>query len=371
MTRTLTTRRVTVLVAVALVCGAALAPRFAAAGAVHTSQATGGLTYTDSTGTTVTLTHRPLRFACATSICEDIAYQLGLKPVAVSDTFSAAPQIYGAAAKSFGHIGGTFFQPSLEDIAAARPDIVIGLAGVHDKLRSALKPIAPLYIMDLSTYNDSIHYLLDMGRLTGRMAQAQTAVAAFRHKLAAYEARSPKMLSAAFMSGSPTNFALDTDHALYGGLLSLVTKWPWPAPPRLQSGREQDNTIPYSLEKVLAVNPDVIFVDSGGATTPLSKALASNPLWGQLKAVSLQSPVGPTQGRQERPHLRGGTQHLGVRARVALAGPHARPGDASALPVDVPPSPAIAADEEAALTTPPTPWDPTPSPDRGRGEQRR
>ena len=32
-------------------------------------------------------------------------------------------------------IGGSFFEPNLEDIAAAQPDLVFGLGGVHDGLR--------------------------------------------------------------------------------------------------------------------------------------------------------------------------------------------------------------------------------------------
>ncbi|MGH3611723.1 MAG: ABC transporter substrate-binding protein [Pseudonocardia sp.] len=46
---------------------------------------------------------------------------------------------------------------------------------------------------------------------------------------------------------------------------------------------------PYSLEEMIAINPDILFVlsynnaDPNGP--PLSEVLAQNPLWGQLKAV--------------------------------------------------------------------------------------
>ena len=70
---------------------------------------------------------------------------------------------FGSRADEFRLIGGSFFEPSLEDIAASEPDLVIGLSGVHDGLRDALRPIAPLYIVNPLTYEDSINYLKEIG----------------------------------------------------------------------------------------------------------------------------------------------------------------------------------------------------------------
>ncbi|HEV7236018.1 MAG TPA: ABC transporter substrate-binding protein, partial [Ktedonobacteraceae bacterium] len=133
-----------------------------------TGSTTQALTFTDATHTTITLPKRPTRIACLVSLCEDILAELGLTPVAVNDTFGQDPAFFGNAAKHFTMIGGPFFNPNVEDIAKVTPDLVIGLANVHESLRDALKPIAPLYIMNPTKYTDAIFYLKDMGRLTGR-----------------------------------------------------------------------------------------------------------------------------------------------------------------------------------------------------------
>lgn len=264
-------------------CGGQPAP-------TNTGATTQNLTFTDATHTTITLPRQPTRIACLVSLCEDILAELGLTPVAVNDTFGQNPIFFGEAAKKFAIIGGPFFNPNVEDIAKVTPDLVIGLANVHESLRDALKPIAPLYIMNPATYNDSIFYLKDIGRLTGRSTQANAAAQRFLHKLATYKAKSPDNTSTLLMYGSDVNFNIFTQASLPGGLLAQVTPYPWPAPGAgaAPASDHEPGAIPYSLEKIVAINPDVLFIASltfAAGTQSLSKQLASSPVWSQLKAV--------------------------------------------------------------------------------------
>ena len=243
---------------------------------------------TDSTGERLTFATRPVRVACLTEICPDIMAELGLEPVAVNDPLSSDPRFFGSRADGFRVIGGSFFEPSLEDIAAAQPDLVIGLGGVHDGLREALRPIAPLYIVDPLTYEDSISYLKEIGAAMGRAAEAEGAAQRFLDKLADYRERSPRDRTALVMYGSDVNFGIDTEGALTGGLLAEVTSYPWPKPAPDQGGHASGG-MQFSLEGVLSVDPDVIFVQTiafpGFEPPPLAEQLAANPLWGELAAV--------------------------------------------------------------------------------------
>jgi iron complex transport system substrate-binding protein len=268
-------------------CGSQASPATTTTG--NGTKAT-NLTFTDATNTTITLSKPPTRIACLVSLCEDILAELGLQPVAVNDTFGQDPHFFGDAAKSFMTIGGPFFNPNVEDIAKATPDLVIGLANVHENLRDALQPIAPLYIMNPTSYTDSIKYLKDIGRLTGRSNQANSAAQAFIHKLAAYQAKSPKSKSALLMYGSDVNFNIFTAGSLPGGLLAQVTPYPWPAagPGAPAASDHEPGAIPYSLEKILATDPDVLFIATVGASPgapSLEKQLMSNPVWSNIKAV--------------------------------------------------------------------------------------
>jgi iron complex transport system substrate-binding protein len=213
-----------------------------------------------------------------------------MQPVAVNDTLGQDPHFFGDAAKKFAVIGGQFNNPNIEDIAKARPDLIIGLANAHEQLRDALRPIAPLYIMNPIRYTDSIAYLKDIGRLTGRTAQADAAAQVFLNKLAAYESKSPKTKSAVLLYGSDVNFNVFTTSSLPGSLLSEVTPYAWPIPGKggAPSSDHEPGATAGSLEELLARNPDAIFIASftfAPGAQPISTQLAHNPVWSHLSAV--------------------------------------------------------------------------------------
>ena len=243
------------------------------------------LSYTDFTGTEVTLPARPQRIVCLVSLCEDILHELGIDPVAVSDKFYQLPQFWGPN-QTFPAIGGGFGAPNVEDIAAAKPDLIIGFLP-HIGLRDQLKPIAPLFIMNPAKYQDSLNYLLTMARLTDRTYQAEQSIAGFLSTLATYKAKSPNNKVPLILFGGSTNFSIFTQGSLFGSVLSAATNYPWPASPGPGAPDQEPGSLQYSLEKILAVDPDVLLVETVGAGTGgnLSKQLAANPIWSELKAV--------------------------------------------------------------------------------------
>jgi iron complex transport system substrate-binding protein len=181
-------------------------------------------------------------------------------------------------------ITGAFGEENLEDVAAAEPDLVIGLLGAHDGLREGLLSIAPLYLVDPQGYEGSLQVLELVGELTGRQDEAQEAADAFAAALE--EARELAGAQAPVTSmavyGSTDSLAVDADTTPTGSVLAELGGYPWEA---LGDG----TSLPVSLEEVLEVDPDVVFVQtfSFGATDspPLSQELAGDPVWSQLSAV--------------------------------------------------------------------------------------
>ncbi len=247
------------------------------------------LSYTDWTKTTVTLTKHPERVVCLVALCEDILFELGMEPAAINDTFAQNPEFWGDKGKTFAQIGGGFAAPNLEDIAKIKPDLVIGFIP-HIGLREALKPIAPLFIMNPASYQDSLAYLHTIGRLTNRTAKAEDSTRGFLQKMAAYKAKAPNNKVPLILFGTNTNFSIFTSGSLFGSVLSEVTNYPWAPPGAGDVGApdQEPGSLQYSLEKILQKDPDVLLVESfnfAPGSPSLSQQLKANPLWSELKAV--------------------------------------------------------------------------------------
>lgn len=244
-------------------------------------------TFKDITGTEISLKLPVEKVACLTEICVDALVELGLKPVAVTaGGLAPEPEFYGEEAANLGQIGGSFFEPNLEDISLAAPELIIGLEGTHEGLRDGLASMAPLYIVQPKSVQESIEFLEHMGKLTGRTSEAEEAKKRFLDKFNYYKEHSPKDQSALAMYGSDVNFGIDTAGSLVGSMLAEVTDYPWPAPEA--DGGHQAGGMAYSLEKVLENNPDYLFVETfmfGPDAKPLSEQFKTNPLWSKLGSV--------------------------------------------------------------------------------------
>jgi iron complex transport system substrate-binding protein len=278
------------------------------------SSTTGTTTVTDGSGASVTIKGPVSRVACLTGICDDALLELGLQPVASREAGAndllAQPQFLGAkAAEKIPTIGGGFGQENAEDVIAARPDLVIGLAGVHDGLRSTIQKATPLYLVETTKYQDSIDFLTWMGHVTSREEQAAAAVKEFQDKIDAARAN-PSPLTSLSIAGVDATFAISTESSLLGSVLRLLGKYPWRD---TSGGSHEPGTATYSLEEILQTNPDVIFV--------------------QTIQVTSQPPtprLGATRRGQERPCRRNQLAHLGHRARHAIAGNRPRTGTTGA-----------------------------------------
>lgn len=243
---------------------------------------------TDWTETLVTLDQPATRVACLFGACVDALAELGLVPVLLPDDATSAglDEYFDDGASGVPVVGGNFFEPDLEDVAAAEPDLIIGGACFHEGLREALTPIAPLLILDIGSYELAIENLRDVAVLTGKEEDAESAIDQLESRIQAYADASPGDVVP--LSLYPTGDAplIDSTDSQVGSLLDAVGEYPWPA----FSGEFDcfgGGQITYSMEQVLEVDPDVLFVvRSVNSTDTVADDLANDPIFGELAAVS-------------------------------------------------------------------------------------
>lgn len=238
-----------------------------------------GLSVTDASNATITLPTRPRRIVCLSDLCVDILAELAVPPVAVLSTdLAAQPRFFAERAAGFARIGGTVMDPHVEDIIAARPDLVLGDAGVHDRLRERLKGVAPLYLMRAESYNDSIKHLADIGSLTDFDAVAYVASVELTDRLAAYKAGIPRPKTVIVLTGGDGALRVEPAASAIGSLLSEVAIYPWTT--------KQGASSTALLDAIRRLDPEAIFTATTGGALPLIEQLKQvNPAWGDLRAV--------------------------------------------------------------------------------------
>ncbi|MCM3847829.1 ABC transporter substrate-binding protein [Pseudonocardia sp. DR1-2] len=246
------------------------------------------LSVTDPRGTAVTVPAPPTRIVCLTGLCDDMVVELGLTPAGTSTpALLKNPVLLGERAAQVPTVAGSFGSEDVESIAALRPDLVIGLGGVHEPLRAAIERFAPLWLVQPTTWEESVGYLRDLGSLTGRTAEATAGERRFRTTLADGVERARATGQAdrkvLLMYGSADTIGVDTTDTVNGNL--LATLYDYPFVPR---GADVETASTYSVEEILAQAPDVVFAFSllfSSADRTLTDQLAANPVWAQVPAV--------------------------------------------------------------------------------------
>lgn len=175
-------------------------------------------------------------------------------------------------------------KPNVEAIAADHPDLVItgydtnGLVGALRKIgvRVLLEP-AP------STVDGAYSVWTGIGRATGHLAAAQRLVASTRQQLASIVATTPHPATPLrYYYELDQTYYTATSHTFIGALLGRfgMTNIADPADTKASGGYPQ-----LSAERVLAANPQLVFLADNQCCGQNAATVAARPGWAGLAAV--------------------------------------------------------------------------------------
>jgi len=245
---------------------------------------------TDATGTEIHLNQPAQRIVCLTATGIDSLVELHLEPIGyLAQGIASYPEFYGDRAHQFPSVGSRML-PNLKTIRQLQPDLILGWVFPHRFYQRSLRNIAPTYLMSGSGYPSALRRLRNIAHLTGREADAELAIQRLEAQIRAYSTAIPSVekKTVSMMGGSTLNcltrrFIVETDAGTAGNLLSQLTHYPWAEP---MGKRMEPGLMTVPLDRIVQVNPDVIFVQTyPPSTAPLSQQLANNPQWKRLKAV--------------------------------------------------------------------------------------
>ncbi|MEN5082376.1 iron-siderophore ABC transporter substrate-binding protein [Bosea sp. TWI1241] len=214
-----------------------------------------------------------------------ILQELGAPVVGAPVTAIQEPLVRDAARQSSVVDVGHPLQPSIERIIALKPDLIIGSADMHGRLRDSASRIAPTLLIEQMDWKRQYRLLAE---ITGHSDKAQAALDAYETRVAALRARLPAT-PVSVVRVRPGGFHVYLDgpaaYAPYAVLRDAGVK-------RTAYETTADGAVLKrpDWEEIAALTGDVLLyvVVSGFDPAPddaLAASTVANPLWTMLPAV--------------------------------------------------------------------------------------
>lgn len=251
------------------------------------------VTFTDAMGQ-VTIPTQPSKVAALdTSYADDV---LALETQLVAFTRypgfgDALPPYLGEDAKKYGSGAkaiGDLATPSIEQLAVAKPDLIISAKVRSEQIHGKLTPLAPTVFSETTgaTWKDNIRLL---ARALGKSALAEQKIKAYEdraHKIGeavkAKLGRTPTASLARFVAGESTVRLYSS-----ASFVGIVLKDVGLARPAGQPDSTSKIAVNLSLEQTRSLDADYVFdttwADPKAESKKVKAEFTGNPLWSQLK----------------------------------------------------------------------------------------
>jgi iron complex transport system substrate-binding protein len=254
---------------------------------VPTKEAQAGyLAVKDDAGRSITLQHKPEKIVVLAPSFLELLYAVGGK--AVGRPSSTSKTALTQQAMDIPEVGFVY-NINIEKVVSLQPDLVIAMQGTHDKLLPVLESNhIPVIVLKYKTYDDVFDKISLFGDIAGTKDKAQTLTQGMNAKLKVITDKLPdKTTKIAILHATAKSVSLELDNSIAGNTAKLL---------RLQNVAASSKPIdtgsdatPYSLEKLVESDPDLIFVVTMGNATEIEKTMRddveSNPAWSTLRAV--------------------------------------------------------------------------------------
>lgn len=219
----------------------------------------------------------------------DSLVALGIQPVGVVDSWTEKPTYHYLRPSLEGvtHLG-LETQPNLEDIAALKPDVIIGARARHEKIYAQLQQIAPTVMTDnVYDFEQTLSLAAKVTATEDKAQQLwqtwQQRVAYFRQQIKHKSNGWP--LSASILDIRADHLRIYLNNSFAGSVLGSIG---------FQFPIRHNDTWGMKIktkESLPSINADVFFVISHGnkpAVQQNYRAWRSHPLWQVLKAPRTQ-----------------------------------------------------------------------------------
>jgi iron complex transport system substrate-binding protein len=237
-----------------------------------------GIVIKDDRGVEVTIPPNPRRIAAISYLAVDVAFALGIKPVATTYmTAGREPDFLLGLTKDIKPIGQRA-KPNLELLSEVKPDVIVAMKRYTLGNAAQFEKIAPYVAYNMELLSQSYQEVADLSKVFGKPEQGEKLNAEFKQHLTEFAAKAPKGVHPRFqiMWAGDTPFSFHTENTAASIVAALGGD-------NIVGPVQKDGKfgMEVSLETMLEKDPEVIFVYDSGPDRPHE----NNPIWQQLSAV--------------------------------------------------------------------------------------
>lgn len=243
-----------------------------------------GIAVTDDNGRTVTLKGVPHRIVpLSASFLEPLAELDGKLAARVAaktgicEKYNALPEV------------GNVYNVNIEKVIAAQPDLVICYKGMNDKfVHNFEENNIPVIVLEMRTYGQVKNTVNVLGKITGNEVKTEKLNKDMDERIAAVRAKIPEESKRiAILHSTSQSVTVQLEGSIAGSAAELLGFT------NIAAGSvplENNSTAaPYSLETLVAANPDIIYITSMGKLETVQdamlKSIGASPAWQSLAAV--------------------------------------------------------------------------------------
>ena len=244
----------------------------------------GGITVTDDNGRTVTLNGVPQKIVPLSASFLEPLHNLNAKVAArvsakagILDEYKNLPDV------------GNVYNINIEKVIEQQPDLVIAYKGMNDKfVRNFEENGIPVVVLEMRTYAQVKNTVGVLGKICGSEDKARQLNEAMDKRIADVKAKMPdKKLRIAILHSTAQNVTVQLEGSIAGSTAELVGF------DNIAAGsvplENNPTAAPYSMETLVAADPDIIYITSMGKLETVQdamlKSISASPAWQSLAAV--------------------------------------------------------------------------------------
>ncbi len=240
---------------------------------------------TDDMGRDVQVPFAPKRMVVLSASFLEPLHAVGGDVVGRPDSRTNMPDFARDAASV-----GEVYRIDMEKVLSLQPDLVIVNKGMNEKLLQSLETNhIPAIVVDMKSYEDVKRGIALFASITGEKEKGDALIQDMEQRIQAVQSKLPKdgAKRVAILHSTAQGLSVQLDGSIAGSVAKMLGFENVAA--SMKPLENNPDAAPYSIETLVAQNPEILFITSMGRLEDIKKSMEEtiqgNPAWSTIPAI--------------------------------------------------------------------------------------